>query len=47
MGVSCGKVEKNESIEQALTRELNEEIGIQSMTLTPYQHLTLITKIRH
>ena len=34
-----GKVEINESIEQALTRELNEEIGIQSKTLTPYQHL--------
>ena len=34
-----GKVEINESIEQALTRELNEEIGIQIITLTPYQHL--------
>lgn len=34
-----GKVEAGESIEQALSRELNEEIGIEVTQLTPFQHL--------
>lgn len=34
-----GKVEVGESIEQALIRELHEEIGIESTQLAPYVHL--------
>lgn len=34
-----GKVESGESIQQALIRELDEEIGIESTELNPYMHL--------
>lgn len=34
-----GKVEAGESIEQAMARELDEEIGIEVTQQTPFQHL--------
>lgn len=34
-----GKVEAGESIEQALVRELDEELGIESTQISPYVHL--------
>ncbi|EKO3398789.1 8-oxo-dGTP diphosphatase MutT [Vibrio fluvialis] len=34
-----GKVEAGESIEQALTRELDEEIGIEVTQQAPFEHL--------
>ncbi|EKO3960919.1 8-oxo-dGTP diphosphatase MutT [Vibrio fluvialis] len=34
-----GKVEAGESIEQALTRELDEEIGIEVTQQVPFEHL--------
>ncbi|ADT88036.1 8-oxo-dGTP diphosphatase MutT [Vibrio furnissii] len=34
-----GKVEVGESIEQAMARELDEEIGIEVTQQTPFQHL--------
>lgn len=33
-----GKVEENETPEQALARELEEEIGIQLLSAFPYEH---------
>ncbi|MDW6001730.1 8-oxo-dGTP diphosphatase MutT [Vibrio mangrovi] len=35
-----GKVEAGESTEQAISRELDEEIGIQIVAQQPYRHLT-------
>lgn len=34
-----GKVEAGESIEQAMARELDEEIGVEVTQQTPFQHL--------
>ncbi|MCW1889790.1 NUDIX domain-containing protein [Vibrio chagasii] len=47
LGFPGGKVEEGETIEQAMTRELDEEIGIKVTEQSHLSILNLITRISH